>query len=100
MTNTKNQLIGALVPADISPNLNNLYDIVLPALGHSTVDALADVADNSLDANATKISIHLGNTKGKIDRIMIIDDGSGMDRFTLTESFRFSTAVPHMAFKI
>lgn len=87
--------LNKLDAVEVPPSLDNLYNLVVPALGHSTIDALADIVDNSLDAQAKNTHIHLGNTDGKIDRIMIIDDGSGMDRYTLIESYRFSTDIAH-----
>jgi len=79
----------------VTPHLGKLFDTVLPALGHSTVEAIADIVDNSLDAQASTVHISLGNTNGKIDRIMIIDDGGGMERFTLVESYTFCTNAQH-----
>ena len=56
--------------------------------GHSLPTALGEVVDNSVEAEANNIAIHLEeshNSRGKkhVHRIVISDDGLGMDENTL-----------------
>ena len=58
--------------------------------GYRYWSALADLADNCIDANADNITIklfHEGNAKKGLSEIHIIDDGHGMDYTTLEGSF-------------
>ena len=79
----------------INPSISKLYTTVLPALGHDTVGAIADLWDNSDDAEAKNIGLIIKGTLSKIDRLIIYDDGIGMDAATLVESFRFVTETMH-----
>jgi len=58
----------------------------LRAMGYSFNTAIADVIDNSVAADATKIAIHLRDSRSPL--IAIVDDGSGMSRETLLEAMR------------
>lgn len=60
-------------------------------LGYTVSEALADLADNSIDAKAKKILIRFVRTADKISRVLIVDDGSGMDDATLKEAMRFGS---------
>jgi DNA topoisomerase VI subunit B len=55
--------------------------------GHSLPTALGEVIDNALEANANRIDIRLeqSQSRGKkhIHRVVIADDGNGMDSYTL-----------------
>ncbi|MEQ5795241.1 ATP-binding protein [Paracoccus sp. NFXS7] len=55
--------------------------------GHSLPTALAEPIDNSLEARASKVAIHLEkgivNGRGVVSQIAISDDGDGMDPETL-----------------
>jgi hypothetical protein len=79
----------------INPSITKLYATVLPALGHDSVGAIADLWDNSDDAEAENIGLIIQGTLSKIDRLIIYDDGIGMDAATLVESFRFVTETIH-----
>lgn len=55
----------------------------------STASALAELIDNSIEANATKIDIILNDTNDGIYSIEIIDNGYGMNEKTLRAALRF-----------
>lgn len=79
----------------INPSITKLYTTVLPALGHDAVGAIADLWDNSDDAEAKNIGLIIQGELSKIDRLIVYDDGLGMDGPTLVESFRFVTETIH-----
>lgn len=60
----------------------------LQHLGYQNEVAVCDIIDNSIDAGATKIKLIIDNQK-----IMIIDNGSGMDRETLDEALKLGSDV-------
>lgn len=59
----------------------------LRGLGYSTATALADIIDNSIAANASKVDI-LFKWNGKQSVISVLDDGSGMDDTELDLAMR------------
>ena len=83
----------------ITPNMGKLFNVIIPALGHNTKTAAGDIVDNSLDANATKVTIYLGEDEvdgeKRINRYLFADNGDSMDRDRLVESNRFATDIPH-----
>src|SRR2546421_5353587 len=55
-----------------------------------TVSAIAELVDNSLEASARRIDIHIRkSTSGDDFEVSVLDDGTGMDGDTLTEALRF-----------
>ena len=57
-----------------------------------TPSAISELVDNSLQAGATRISIRIrswGTEPTQEFEVTILDDGSGMDPFTLREALRF-----------
>lgn len=46
---------------------------------HSLESALADLLDNSVDAAASRVTIRLLTTEGRLARVEVVDDGRGMD---------------------
>jgi hypothetical protein len=55
-----------------------------------TVSAIAELVDNSLEASARRVDIHVGkSTAGDDFEVSVLDDGIGMDAETLTEALRF-----------
>src|SRR5690242_14617943 len=56
----------------------------------SLASALAELIDNSLQASATRISIHLQEDKIGSDLwVAVLDDGCGMDASTLRIALQF-----------
>jgi hypothetical protein len=54
---------------------------ILKAIGlnHGFESAIADLVDNSLDADATHVLVRFVLEHGLVRRILVIDDGTGMD---------------------
>lgn len=79
----------------------------LRSVGYSNYDACEDILDNSVDAEATVVSVIVNsgdhetefNSKGKpkkvIDSIMFADNGVGMDMAVLTEALRYGSSTAH-----
>lgn len=76
----------------VLPNASNLIES-MRSIGYSFETAIADILDNSISANATKIDINL-----KFDlaepTLQIIDDGHGMDQNELIEAMRLGSKNP------
>jgi hypothetical protein len=65
--------------------------------GYKYWTALADLVDNSIDANSDKIKILLkGRIKSQVDEIIIIDNGFGMNEETLKESYNLGARTDHL----
>lgn len=60
----------------------------LQHLGYENDVAICDIIDNSIDAGATKIKLIIED-----QRIMIIDNGSGMNKKVLDEALKFGSDV-------
>jgi hypothetical protein len=59
-------------------------------IGYDFSTALADVVDNSIAAGATKIDVRVV-FEGAASRVVIVDDGHGMDESQLEEALRFGS---------
>src|SRR5688572_3589916 len=46
--------------------------------GYSLEAAVADLVDNSIDANASRVLIRFMRTEGELLSLVVIDDGDGM----------------------
>lgn len=77
---------------DISPNASTLARS-LRSIGYSFDDAICDIVDNSVTANATQISI-LVLWKDSKPFVSIKDNGIGMSRHELIEAMRPGTRSP------
>lgn len=71
------------------PNASRLIES-LRCLGYDNYVALADIVDNSLDADATLIRIRIWS-EHKTTRIMVADNGIGMDLETLDQALRLGS---------
>ncbi len=61
-------------------------------LGYDTTTAIADLIDNSVNADASKISVEIYPRHNSIPaRILIADDGIGMDAENLKNAMRFGS---------
>lgn len=71
------------------PNAGRLIDS-LRHLGYGNYEAIADIVDNSIDAEAqtVKIRIHLKNNQ---HQITVADDGHGMNEATLDQAMRLGS---------
>lgn len=65
-------------------------------IGYDTPSAVADLVDNSVDAQATRVDISVGY-EGASSWIRIADDGVGMTRVELDEAMRYGSARDYRA---
>lgn len=65
------------------------------AIGYSFEAAIADIIDNSIAANATKVDIRFGNEAGPY--VAILDDGAGMSANELVAAMRHGSSNPNNA---
>jgi DNA mismatch repair ATPase MutL len=73
------------------PNAAKLIDS-LRYLGYNNYSAVTDIVDNAIDADAKNIYITVSFANE--GRVVIADDGTGMDQHTLDEAlkrYRFAT---------
>lgn len=84
------ELTKNMVP--LIPNAANLIES-MRSIGYSFETALADVIDNSISAQASKINVYLQD-KGGVPFIQIIDDGWGMNDHELVEAMRLGSKNP------
>lgn len=75
-----------------SPNPAKLIES-LRHLGYNNYSAIADLVDNSFDADATEVHINITN-KNSEPSISIADNGSGMDETTLKEAIKLGSETP------
>jgi hypothetical protein len=76
----------------LPPNYRKL-DVALRSIGYSFEVAVADIIDNSIDAQADHVLVRLITAEdGHLD-LAIWDDGGGMDNATLKEAMRFGADV-------
>ena len=61
------------------------------SLGYSFEQAVADLLDNSIDAGASNVLIRLQTCSDGRVRLIIADDGDGMNRKTLIEAMRMGS---------
>jgi len=71
------------------PNAGKLMDS-LRHTGYDNYHAIADIIDNSIDADAQNISVEVHQKKGDFV-IKIVDDGIGMDEDKLIESLKLGS---------
>lgn len=71
------------------PNPSRLIES-LRHIGYSNYEAIADLVDNSFDAEANKLSIEIVKIRDDFE-IMITDDGSGMELEILDQALRLGS---------
>ncbi|MCJ7598771.1 MAG: ATP-binding protein [Methyloceanibacter sp.] len=71
------------------PNPSRLIES-LRHIGYSNYEAIADILDNSFDAEASTVSIELSKVREDFE-IAIADDGTGMDHDTLDQALRLGS---------
>ena len=64
----------------------------LRSSGYDNYSAIADLIDNSFDANADEVKINISGSDEKNKIITIADNGDGMDRDTLDEALRLGSS--------
>ena len=76
---------------ELAPNPGRLVNI-LASVGHTMPSAVADLVDNAISADATRIDITFGRPDGGHGRWMSIsDNGSGMTPARLAEAMRIGS---------
>lgn len=76
----------------LPPNFSKL-DLALRSIGYSFEAAVADIIDNSIDANAQNVLVRVVFRKHQPLDVVICDDGTGMDENGLKEAMRFGSDV-------
>jgi hypothetical protein len=71
------------------PNPGRLIDS-LRYLGYGNYEAIADLVDNAIDADANVVTIRIHQRDGE-HQILIADNGSGMDAATLDEAMKLGS---------
>ena len=74
------------------PNAARLIES-LRYLGYGNREAIADLVDNSIDADSSHIQVFIHQRHGGIE-IVVADDGSGMDYDTLDEAMKLGSDTP------
>lgn len=64
-------------------------------IGYDLHDALADLIDNSIDAEARRVEITIYRNDDEITSVTIADDGHGMDAARLRTGMQFGGRVDH-----
>lgn len=64
-------------------------------IGYKLAEAIADIVDNSVDATASNVLIRFFCTDEAIQRIVIVDDGSGMSDERLLRAMQFGANIEH-----
>jgi len=62
---------------------------VVTNVEYSTDAAIADIVDNSIDANATRVLIRVVGTPSKIEHVLIVDNGKGMSDSEIDSAMSF-----------
>src|SRR5690242_14836579 len=65
-------------------------------IGYELPSAVADLVDNSIDANARRIDITL-HPEGPRSSIRVVDDGLGMSAARLDEAMRYGSTTSYAA---
>ena len=60
--------------------------------GYSFNTAMADILDNSIAANATKVFIHIESDPNRTLTVTIADDGCGMNQLELQNAMRYGSS--------
>src|SRR5262249_44269185 len=76
----------------LPPNYEKL-DVALRSIGYSFPVAVADIVDNSIDAQARNVLVRLFATGTGRLGLCVWDDGQGMSKSTLREAMRFGANV-------
>lgn len=80
------------------PNPARLYSSLRDS-GYENDAAVADLVDNSIDGDATAVRVHVEPKAGVLReedaRIVVADDGVGMDASTLAEALKLGSLAEH-----
>jgi len=86
------------VRVQILPNPQRLYSSLRNS-GYSNLAAIADLVDNPIDADASKIKVSVLPSTGRVSktpdfRIVVSDDGTGMTYDQLVEALKLGSDLP------
>jgi hypothetical protein len=90
--------IAAVTPVtrrELLPPVPHSFIHALRSMGYRFEEAVADLIDNSIQAKAGVVLVRLVVSKDALTRVMIVDDGQGMDTAGLREAIRFGRESPH-----
>lgn len=76
----------------LEPDSKKAGDI-FSRLSYKISDAVADLVDNSIDAEASDVLVRFVRSAAGVDRVIIADNGKGMDAQGLREAMRFGSNV-------
>jgi hypothetical protein len=74
----------------IRPHAGKVTD-ALSRIGYTIQEAVADLLDNSLDAGASEALVRFVHDGSELRRILIADNGDGMDREELLKAMQFGS---------
>lgn len=85
-----NQVAGEPAEGDVSlpPNPEQLM-LALRQIGYSFEQAISDLVDNCINAEARRVLIRFEYDQKSIRKVLVVDDGRGMTPRRLTEAMRF-----------
>ena len=85
----------AVITHDATPGARRMSKS-LRGLGYSLETAIADLVDNSLEANATEIDVDWrhSDTEGPQNWVRISDNGDSMNSQRVTEALEYGSPVP------
>ena len=86
-----------IMTTNVVDNIPNAAKLIhsLRHLDYDNLTAISDLIDNSIDARATGIWIDIQSSHtGDIHKIIISDNGSGMDKATLNEALKLGSNIP------
>src|SRR5262245_16860639 len=64
-------------------------------VGYSLAEAVADLIDKSIDANASDVLVRLLYDRQGVHRVFIADNGKGMSESVLSKAMQFGSTVQH-----
>jgi len=95
-TNKENDIIRKEVNYD-SKNMPNAKILIsaLQHIGYENTVAICDIIDNSIDADSTRIQVFIEEDNEKQLRIIIADNGTGMEYEVLDEALKLGSNSEH-----
>lgn len=80
-----------------SENMPNAKILIsaLQHIGYENTVAICDIIDNSIDADATRIQVFIEEDSNKQMRIIIADNGNGMEYHVLDEALKLGSDSEH-----
>jgi hypothetical protein len=94
MNNEQNNTTPETAKFGVTPNIPNPVKLLesLRHLDYDNISAICDLIDNSIDADAGNIWININpGAKNEVSKIVIIDDGIGMDYRILNEALKLGS---------